>query len=195
MDCAPTTSTTMLRQIAGEPAHPRWSEFYRKYRPMLASYAAGRFPELEASDLIQETLLGVMKALPGYVDREVRKGSFHNFLVGILHHKALDAVQTARRRTKLHDRMCRRPREAEVDPTGTEAWQHALFDVALSQLLADPKIPEKSKQIFQRTLLKHEKPQEVAESLLTSRAAVDQTNKRMRERLRKIVKELEHACE
>ena len=91
----PTTSTTLLKQIAGTAEHPRWAAFVARYRPMMESYMRERFPGLEADDVIQETLLGVMKALPGYVEREDRKGAFHNFLTGVLRHKAIDDDVTA----------------------------------------------------------------------------------------------------
>ena len=94
----PKTSTTLLKQISAAAEHPRWAEFVAKYRPMMESFMRERFPGLEAEDLIQETLLGVMKALPDYVEREDRKGAFHNFLTGILRHKAIDALQRAGRR-------------------------------------------------------------------------------------------------
>ena len=91
----------MLKQIAGASEHPRWEEFVAKYRPMLEAYARERFPGLEADDLIQETLVGLMKALPDYVAREDRNGAFHNFLTGVLRHKALDALRREDRRAEL----------------------------------------------------------------------------------------------
>ena len=43
-----------------------------------------RFPSVEADDVIQETFLGVIKALPNYKYDPDEKGSFHNYLTGIL---------------------------------------------------------------------------------------------------------------
>lgn len=185
----PKTSTTMLKQIAGSAEHPRWEEFVAKYRPTMEAYAQGHFPGLEADDLIQETLLGVMKALPGYVAQDDRKGAFHNFLTGVLRHKALDALQKAGRRKELEALGAAEATAAGDESRGAE-WMKTLYTVALGQLMANPRLGARSKQIFVRTALRGEKPQEVADSLLVSRGTVDQTKRRLTEQLRGIVERL-----
>jgi RNA polymerase sigma factor (sigma-70 family) len=189
----PRTSTTLLRQIAGAAGHPRWAEFVAKYRPMLEAYAQTHFSGLDADDLIQETLLAVMKALPDYVAREDRKGTFHNYLTGILQHKACDALRDENRQKGLRRRALAELPSAMESGKDAEDWKNTLRDVALDQLMADPKLGAKSKLIFERTVLKGEKPQDVADSLLTTRAVVDQTKKRMMDRLKKLIERLARA--
>ena len=188
----PVTSTTMLKQIAGATEHPRWAEFVAKYRPMLEAFARERFPGLEADDLIQETLLGVMKALPGYVEREDRKGAFHNFLTGVLRHKAIDALRKAGRRQEAEAlaETARGPSAAERE---AEEWRKTVYAVALGQLMGNPRLGARSKQIFVRTAMHGEKPQVVADSLGVERGVVDVTKKRMMDRLRDIVERLKDA--
>jgi len=53
--------------------------------------------------------------------------------------------------------------------------------------MANPDIPERSKRIFERTAINGEKPEDVARSLAVSRDVVDQTKKRMLDRLRKTI--------
>ncbi len=65
-----------------------------------------------------------------------------------------------------------------------------MYEIALQQLMADPDIADRSKQIFTRTAIKGEKPETVAESLSVSRNVVDQTKKRMTDRLRRIVDDM-----
>lgn len=182
----PRTSTTLLKQIAGAAEHPRWEEFVARYRPAMEAYARERFPGVEADDLIQETLLGLMKALPDYVAREDRKGAFHNFLTGVLRHKALDALRRAGRREEA-ETLAAASGEGEG---AEEEWRKTVYAVALEQLMANPRVGARSKQIFTRTALRGEKPQEVAESLLVGRGVVDLTKRRMTERLRAIVERL-----
>ena len=184
----PKTSTTLLKQISTAAEHPRWAEFVAKYRPMMESFMRERFPGVEAEDLVQETLVGVMKALPDYVEREDRKGAFHNFLTGILRHKAIDALQRAGRRIGA---------EALAAGGGTdgageeeEEWRRTLYAVALGQLMDNPRLGARSKQIFLRTALRGEKPQAVAESLGVARGVVDLTKTRMTARLRELVERL-----
>ena len=63
----------------------------------------------------------------------------------------------------------------------------------LQQLLADPAVTGRKRQIFIRTAMKGERPEDVATSLAVSRAVVDQTKKRMMDRLRELVERLKHA--
>lgn len=186
----PKTSTTMLRQIAGAAEHPRWAEFVAKYRPMMEGYMRERFPGLEADDMIQETLLALMDALPGYVEASEGKGAFHNFLTGVLRHKALDALRAEGRRKRLEQRHAEEPAERGTAAEET-AWRETVYAAALEQLLADPSVNARHKQMFVRTALMGEKSADVAASLLATRAAVDQAKKRMTERLRDLVERLE----
>jgi len=184
----------MLKQIAGAAEHPRWAEFAAKYRPMMESFARERFPGVDADDLIQETLLGVMKALPDYVEREDKKGAFHNFLLGVLRHKAVDALRRQGRRAEA-EALAARGSEAEDGAAGPDgeaeaAWRRTVYAVALGQLMANPRLGARSKQIFLRLAMRGEKPQAVADSLGVERGVVDQTKKRMTERLRELVDRL-----
>ena len=188
MSIPPKTSTTLLKQISAAADHPRWAEFVAKYRPMMEAFMRERFPGLEAEDLIQETLLGVMKALPDYVEREDRKGTFHNFLTGILRHEAIDALQRAGRRIGAEALAADVETDAAEDEE--EAWRRTIYAVALGQLMDNPRLGARSKQIFLRTALRGEKPQAVAESLGVSRGVVDLTKARMTARLRELVERL-----
>ena len=66
-----------------------------------------------------------------------------------------------------------------------------MYAAALSQLLSDPSVNARHKQMFVRTALMGEKPVDVASSLLATRDAVDQAKKRLTARLREIVERLE----
>ncbi len=196
MGRAPKTSTTLLKQIAGAAEHPRWGEFVAKYRPMMDAYAQSRFPGLEADDLVQETLLAVMHALPGYVETGGEKGAFHNFLTGVLRHKALDALRQAGRREELtrvlasdsRGRTTGMPREREE-----EAWRETVFAAALEQVLADPRTGDRTKRMFVRTAVNGESAAAVAASLQTTCGAVEEAKRRMMAKLRDIVERLERA--
>ena len=78
----PTTSTTLLRDIANDSQHARWGEFVARYRPIMEAYMRERFPSLDADDVIQETLIAVCAALPSYRYAPEEKGYFHNYLTG-----------------------------------------------------------------------------------------------------------------
>lgn len=191
---APDTSTTLLRDLAGRADHPRWGEFVVRYSPLMESYLHEWFPSLEMDDLIQETFVAIAKTLPDYRYVPDEKGHFHNYLTGILHHKALNALKRQNRRNEV-------TREYALDPSArgigndadVEKWRETVCEVALQQLLADPSVTGRKRQIFMRTAMKGESPEDVAASLAVSRAVVDQTKKRMMDRLRELVERLKHA--
>lgn len=59
----PDASTTLLRQLAADSRHARWSEFVRRYQPMMEEYLRVHFPGLEPEDVVSETLVALVDAL------------------------------------------------------------------------------------------------------------------------------------
>ena len=191
---APDTSTTLLRDLAGRADHPRWGEFVVRYRPLMESYLHEWFPSLEMDDLIQETFVAIAKTLPDYRYVPDEKGHFHNYLTGILHHKALNALKRQNRRNEVTRGYALDPSARGIgNDADVEKWRETVCEVALQQLLADPSVTGRKRQIFMRTAMKGESPEDVAASLAVSRAVVDQTKKRMMDRLRELVERLKHA--
>ena len=103
----PTTSTTLLRDLAQDSQHARWGEFVARYRPMMEAFMRERFPTLEADDVIQETLIELIRVFPIYHYSPKEKGHFHNYLTGILRHRALRMMGEEQRRAKLAEEMRR----------------------------------------------------------------------------------------
>jgi len=97
----PTTSTTLLRDLAHDSQHARWGEFVARYRPMMEAFMRERFPSLDADDVIQETLIELIRVFPVYHYSPKEKGYFHNYLTGILRHRALRMMGEEKRREKL----------------------------------------------------------------------------------------------
>ena len=189
---APETSTTLLRDLAADTQHIRWTEFYNRYRPLMLEYMGNRFPNLNADEAIQDTLIALTKVLPDYRYVPGEKGAFHNYLIGILKRKALLMIQAACRRSEQEQRYAEK-REfptSEQDP-GEQIWRESLMEIALQQLLADESIHGRTKQVFKRIAVNGEKPEDVARSFGITRNAVDQMKNRMVAKLRTIVAELE----
>jgi hypothetical protein len=46
----PTTSTTLLRDLAQDSQHARWGEFVARYRSMMEAYMRTHFPTVDADD-------------------------------------------------------------------------------------------------------------------------------------------------
>ena len=191
----PETSTTLLRDVA-DSQHARWVEFVARYRPMMEAYMRAEFQELDADEIIQETLIALVGALPNYTYDPDEKGHFHNYLTGILRRRALKAKgREARRAEVLEDygkRDLNAPGAAEQEEKN---WRESLYEIALRQLLADKTVQGRTKQVFVRTVINREKPETVAAAFRIERNAVDQIKSRMMGKLRKLVAGLEKADE
>ena len=137
----PTTSTTLLRDLAQDSQHARWGELEEK-------------------------------------------GHFHNYLTGVLRHRALRMMNEEETRA-ARQRKC----AEEASSGGTQfiasvtggtrscasdeeaAWRESLLEIALQQLLSDPSIHERTRLVFARVAVNGEKPDEVAASFGIARNA------------------------
>ena len=186
---APDTSTTLLRQLAADSRHVRWTEFVQRYRPMMEDYLRTHFPYLESEDVVSETLVALVDALKNYRYAPDETGRFHNYLTGILKHKAMRLRLLSDRHAKsvaAFEESSRRSDDPAVSKEDRE-WKETVFAIAVRQVLDDDAIQERTKQVFLRVAINHESPETVAESLGITRNAVDQMKSRMMIRLREIV--------
>ena len=198
----PTTSKTLLRDLGADARSPRWAEFVSRYRPMMESFLAARYPSLapDADDLVQETLVALLRALPDYRYVPGEQGSFHNYLTGILRNKAASLLRR-REAEAFRDARASAPGAEEPPPRADEvaaardeaAWRDAVLQIALRQLLADESVQERTKQVFVRVAVEGEDPAAVAEAFGIERNAVDQMKSRMTRRLRDLVAALDAA--
>ena len=188
----PTTSTTLLRELAQDSQHARWGEFVARYRPMMEAFMRERFPSLDADDVIQETLIELIRVFPVYRYSPKEKGHFHNYLTGILRHRAFRMMEEERRREKLGDDM-RGACPLAAAESEEQEWRESLLEIALQQLLADGSIHERTRLVFARVAVNGEKPEDVAAAFGIERNAVDQMKSRMMARLKELVSALEKA--
>ena len=188
----PSTSTTLLRQMAADSRHVRWGEFVRRYQPMMEEYLRTHFPGLEPEDIISETLIALVDVLKNYRYAPDETGSFHNYLTGILKHKALYRRRVAERHEKcraaIEDSALRADDSGSADEE--REWKETVFAIAVRQLMSDETIQDRTKQVFLRVSINHESPDAVADSFGIKRNAVDQMKSRMMTKLREIVESL-----
>ena len=187
----PTTSTTLLRDLACDTQHARWGEFVARYKPMMELFMAVNFPSLDAEDVVQETLIALIRIFPVYHYVPDEKGSFHNYLTGILRHKALRLIARDSARATLREAYAKEPVKRETDEeVADKSWRDAVFEIALQQYMADETINERTKQVFARVAVNGEKPEGVAKAFGIERNAVDQIKSRSLARMRELVKAL-----
>ncbi len=189
----PKTSETLLLQLGGDANHARWTEFVARYRPMMECYLTRHFPALEHDDIIQETFIALVAALPNYRYSPEETGYFHNYLTGVLRRKALrfltkETQRTERLTSLANDDAARTP--PRLDEQAEEEWKHAVFETAIHQLLNDETIAPRSREVFRALVLQHREPVDVGIFYGISRNAADQIKNRLMTKLRKLVDEL-----
>ena len=62
----PSTSITLLKDLARGTDCARWTEFVRIYEEPMRAFLRVRFPSVDADDVLQETLIALTKRMPGY---------------------------------------------------------------------------------------------------------------------------------
>ena len=186
-----STSTTLLRDISSSAEHARWSEFVARYRPMMMAFLAEHFPFIPAEDAIQETFVALVRALPNYRYDPEAAGFFHNYLTGILAHKAVDIFRRSSRYEAMKDEWQRRCEEAMAFVPGKEDARKAVLEIAMRQLMLDDTIRERTKMIFHKIAVEGHSPEDVAVAYGVTRNAVDQIKDRMVRKLRAMVEGME----
>ena len=190
----PTTDAKLLRDLAGAEAPGRWADFVAAYRAPMLEFLRGAFPGADSDDLVQETLLALAAVLPRYRYDPAHKGRFRSYLFGILRNKA-KAHLRARGRAAARDATVAAAQSDAAAAARNEAeereWRHAVYEIALREVLDDPSLRERTKQIFLRTAIRGEAPESVAAAFGMKRNAVDQAKNRVLVRLKAKIAELE----
>ena len=190
----PNTRISILTAISNSADSARWAEFVRVYEDPMRGFLHSRFPSLEPEDVMQETLVALVKALPNYRYTPDEKGHFRNYLMGILNHKACDILrkrtkESEKRRDFRDEMMCARNDDTDAEEERT--FREALFNSAIDQLLNDDTINPTHREIFRHVILMHEPPAEVAELFGVTRNNVDQVKNRLRAKLADIVRAMD----
>jgi len=194
MSQIPFTSITLLKDLASGSANARWTEFYRRYEPMMRDFMRARFPSVDEDDVLQETLLALTKALPDYQYTPDDRGHFRNYLTGILRNKAVDAVRRKVAHEKAHEGLADEARigtpsmQDRNDAEEENAWRESAAEAAIEQLMANPAINPTTREVFRHVMLMHEPVPHVAAAFGMTRDNVDQIKSRMIARLSKLVR-------
>ena len=186
----PTTSTTLLRAL-GDTQSARWGDFVERYEPSMRAFMAASFPSAPADDIIQETLIALVAAMPSYVYSPNEKGHFRNYLLGILRNKALRHLRDREREeSALREFSAIAQTTSQADDADEAAFRESVYELALAELMADPAIRPQTKQIFRRVAINGESPEAVAAAFGVTRNSVDQAKARMVAKLRQIKEKL-----
>lgn len=183
----PRTSITLLKALAGDASSSRWTEFYHRYEEPMRGFLHANYPSLEPEDVIQETLVALLKCLPNYHYTPDEKGHFRNYLMGILRHKAVDALRRRVRESEVRAGS-QALGETDYQPAEDDSWKLAALETAIEQLMADDTLSAQTRSIFRHVALMHEKPEAVAAQFGVTRNNIDQIKSRLIARLSELVR-------
>lgn len=192
----PTTDVKLLRDLASAEKPERWARFVALYRAPMLEFLRGAFPETDPDDIVQETLVAVAALLPNYRYDPAGKGRFRSYLFGVLRNKARAAARAGRRAAVRDAAFAAEAGErarSERSEAEEREWRHAVYEIALREILDDPSIRERTKQVFLRTAMHGEAPEAVAAAFGMKRNAVDQAKNRILVRLKEKIARLENA--
>ena len=186
----PTTSETLLRDLAARPDSPRAEEFARLYEPVLRRYVAqariGHAPiqPADRDDLVQEVFLAVRSALPGF--RYVPgRSSFRAYLRRAVRNAVL---RLQRRPAPVPPALAdARPAEPSADADESET-QLRIWTLALARVFRSGRFSPNTQAVFRRVALEGESPVDVGREFKLKPNAVYQIRNRI---LRAVREELD----
>lgn len=187
------TNETLLDRLKVENAHDAWEEFYRGYATAIMRYAMRLgLDHARAEDVLQETMVVLMRLLPRFVyDR--RRGKFRNFLLTITHRQTLGVLRRTKRHGEvpLHDA----PEHAAADTPAPDLWEDALLTQAVENLRRDPALDPRTFAVFEAYALRCRPVAEVAAEFGLTGNAVYLVKNRLLRQLRAEVARLRRDSE
>ena len=195
----PVTSISLLKVLGEDATSPRWTEFANKYASTMEGFLFKCFPSVDAEEVINETLIALVKELPLYEYDPDAKGHFRNYLIGIVRFKAIEQLKKRKRDAELKEGLATKTQfdweyERHAYSVDLRNWQSEAYEAALAQFMADPKLSARDKEIFRRTALQGESPEAVAAIFGIKRNNVDQIKARMVAKLKELALKYANIC-
>jgi RNA polymerase sigma-70 factor (ECF subfamily) len=187
-----STNDTLLNRLRADNAHGAWKEFYELYWGAILRYARKLgLGEHQAEDVLQETMVALMRILPEFAyDRD--KGKFRNFLLTIVHRKSLTVLRRARKERKSQvPWTASGPADGEefaahlgaAESEALARWRESLAEEALRRLRHTERPGENTFAVFDAYVIGGRPPEEVAREFGLKKNAVYQIKNRVLRRL------------
>ncbi len=191
------TRESLLDRLKVEGAHDAWREFFHLYwRPILRYARKLGLGEHEAQEILQETMVALMRQLPQFA-YDPQRGRFRNFLLTIVHRKALNYLRRESKRSELP--WDGKGENRSLDPFGNgdafarEAklrWQEALVEEAIRRVRAESKLRDATFAVFEAYVLQRRPAEVVAFEFGLKENAVYQIRNRLLRRVQAEVRKL-----
>jgi RNA polymerase sigma-70 factor (ECF subfamily) len=193
---APATRPSLLVRLRNSADQQAWEQFVDLYAPTIYGYARKhRLQDADAADLTQDVLRRVANRMGGF-SYDPRCGSFRGWLFTVVRNRLHDFLAQRNGRCQASgDPAVQQLLDRHAAPSDEESaeWQReyrrSLFTWASDRVR--PLVQETTWQAFWQTAIEGKKPQDVADSLSLSLAAVYLAKSRVIARLRAVIREHE----
>lgn len=193
-----TTSPTLLERLREADDETAWTRFFDLYSPLIIGFSRQRGCSLDqAHDVLQETMVCLMKALPSF-QYDPAKGQFRSFLLRVVDARIKDAYRRSRRLCLMDDapvdggREKTRPAadfaEQDAPELWGRMWEYNLLINALEKVRA--KVNTRTFRSFELSFLEEQSVSRVAAELGLTRNAVYQHRNRIIRMLRRELRDL-----
>ncbi len=185
----PTTSETLLRELAAHSDSSRAEEFARLYEPVLRRYVAQSrafhkpLQPADQDELVQETFLAVYAALPGFQYNR-SKGRFRDYLRRCVR----NAVLRFQRNAPSPSTPCSEDIPQPVSDTDGELLVQ-IWTLALARVFRNTAFAPNTKAIFRRAVLENAPVDDVVREFEVKPGTIRQVRKRVLDAVRA---ELDH---
>lgn len=187
------TTTELLDGLHQQGNRAAWSEFDRRYRPILVGFLRRMgLDENDAGDVAQDTLICfVQDYRQNKYDRQ--SGRLRSWLIGIARCRLADRRRVERRRREMRgvSAIADLPGEAEAESIWEAEERRFIFEQAIGELRSTSRFNERTLEAFERVVLRHEPIETVSTQLELTPQEIYNAKNRVVERLREIVKRYE----
>lgn len=189
------TDEILLDRVKRLDAHEAWKEFYDNYWAAIIRY--GRkigLSDVQAKDVLQETMVDLMRILPKF-QYDQDKGRFRNFLLTIVHRKAITTSKRDARNSgepwddSVHSTTGKTvgSNNAQVDTGALERWKESIMEEEFQSLAKSPDIEPETWKIFKAYVVENKAAAIVAEEFGIAKNSVYQIKNRLLKRIKNSV--------
>lgn len=188
-----TTTTLLLRGLLDTGNTAAWEEFHTRYAPILAAVARRiGLSEADAADICQEALTCFVRDYrDGKYQRE--RGRLRSWLAALVRYRAIDWL-----RAKGREPACvglsaagQLSDHREIEAIWDVEQRQAILRAALAEVRRSSRFHDHTLRAFERVGLDNVSAAEVAGELNISVDEVYQAKRRVSQRLREIVTQIE----
>jgi len=177
-----------------------WEDFFRQYSGVILRYGAKlRLNEQQSHDILQETMIELIRVLPRF-EYDTHRGKFRNFLLTIVHRKILKSINRRQRRGEVSLETSAEDGVPYSVLLGTEEkdlvgekdelrWHRSILEDCLEQLRQDPDIKAHTLDIFIAFAIEGKSAREVGAAFGSTENNVYQIKNRIMARLKTDVAE------